>query len=179
MVLKLTHLLLALFATCSIAAYKPEPALAINPELLNTIASFYAGRPVTVAFPERKPGAQDGLWGSGGWGGTIIGDQIALGPFQRKALETFLASPRSKKGVAGIAGIATLIHEAIHGRQTPIEGTGFREWGNESQANALGSELVPDMLQRFFGIKIGSPLSRQYDRAGRSLSGYQGAYGGR
>lgn len=148
-------------------------------QLWNEIASFYAGRPMTVAFPETKYGAK---WGSGGWGGTTRGSEVILGPFQRKMLEQMLAPPKRQKGVkpptfgqGTMAGLATLIHEAIHAR-APQPGTGFRDWMDESQAGALGSELVPDALQRFFGIKVGSKLSRKLEREAKSLSNYQMAY---
>lgn len=142
----------------------------------NKIASFYAGRPIQVVFdPEKYPGSP---WGSDGWGGTYDPgrDLLNLGPFQKKMLQQFAANVRDPTvGPASVAGLAVLIHEAIHGRR-PQQTTGFRSWSNENQANALGSELVPDLLQRFFGIKIGSPLSRKYARAAKQLSGYIGAY---
>lgn len=148
-----------------------------SPEILNQIASFYAGRPMTVAFPDTKYGA---AWGSGGWGGTTRGSEVILGPFQKKMLQQMMSpppkgQPRYSYGHGTMAGLAVLIHEAIHARE-PQPGTGFRDWSNESQANALGSELVPDALQRFFGIKIGSPLSRKLEKEAKGLSGYLGAY---
>lgn len=144
---------------------------------LNAIASFYAGKPVKVYFPAKKPGTPgtDSGWGTGGWGGTVWEGNVALGPLQKQMFNDFLGNIRSQRGVANVAGLATLLHEAIHLRNFDPR-TGFRESSNESQANALGSELVADALQRFFGIKVGSPLSDRYMKAARNLSGYQGAY---
>lgn len=140
----------------------------------NAIASFYAGRPVTVDFPETKWGAD---WGSGGWGGSARGNQVILGPFQKSMLSQFLSrGPRGPAGPGSVAGLATLIHEAIHLRDFDPR-SGFKHNSDENQAGALGSELIPDLLQRFFGIPIGSPLSRKYEAAAKRLGNYQTAYG--
>jgi len=149
------------------AKQKPSPTW-------DEIASFYAGRPIRVDFDaEKQPGVP---WPDGGWGGTWDGSRINMGPFQKKMLDQFSKNVRDPvKGVFGVAGIATLLHEAVHGRN-PQPGTGFKSWNNEPQANALGSELIADMLHRFYGIPLDSKLSRKYMKAGKNLSSYIGAY---
>jgi hypothetical protein len=86
--------------------------------------------------------------------------------------------------VLGMPGISTLIHEAIHNRDfaagmpgsteffTPYlddedvnPNTGFHGAGNEIQAHDLGLRLVPDMLQRFFGIPMDSKWGKKYTAA--------------
>lgn len=130
------------------------------------IASFYAGRPIApIEYRDNIGGAGRTLAGSG---------RIELTPAIGKQLSDFLANPRKNPGFNSY-GLATLIHEALHNR-APQPGTGFSDWGDENQANALGSELIPDLLQRFFGIPINSPLSRQYLKSAKNLSNYLGAY---
>jgi hypothetical protein len=150
------------------------------------IASFYAGRPIKLSFVD------DAAYGRTGGDGNVT-----LNRFAEQKLKDFLRNPRDKQtGPFNVLGLATLIHESIHNREfakgmpgstesfTPYldenevnANTGFRGAGNESQAMALGSELIPDLLQRFFGIKIGSPLSRKYEKSAKNLSSYVGAYG--
>jgi hypothetical protein len=75
---------------------------------------------------------------------------------------------------AGVQALATLLHESVHLRDN--EATGGRPWSDERQAGALGSELVADLLNRFFGIPINSKLSKKYMQAAKRLSSYQTSY---
>ena len=143
------------------------------------IASFYAGRPVTVG-----PGDTGGAWGR--TSGVQGPGEIFLSPQIQKVLQDFQGFTKDPiRGPNSVLGPATLIHEAIHNRKFP----GFDQWGNkvgpgsgfmpsdnEIQANALGPELVADLLQRFFGIPMGSDLSNRYMKAARGLSQYRAAY---
>ena len=144
------------------------------------IASFYAGRPITIQ------------WGLQGKQGTrdFNAGKIFLSADIRKSLDDFVKygpkDPRS--AVLGFRGLAGLIHESIHDRHfndptTDIfqqnvrnPNTGFYSASNEPQAMALGSELIPDMLQRFFGIKIGSKVGKRYEKAIQSFYEHQAAY---
>jgi hypothetical protein len=137
------------------------------------IVDFYAGQPTQLDFDaEKQPGNP---WPENGWGGTWDGSRINIGPFQKRMLDQLLASKKGPQfGHGTMAGLTTLIHEAVHARK-PQPGTGFREWNNENQANALGSELIPDLLQRFFGIKIGSALSNKLTKESKGLSSYLGS----
>ena len=148
------------------------------------IASFYAGRPVTLGVDERGPlQASTGVPQSG---------KILLGKQLRSGLDEWLnqwraaKTPKQRAGLAALGAnpLAVLIHEAMHNRKFTEDyfadsdpNTGFRNAGNESQAAALGAELIPDMMQRFFGVKMNSPVSKAYGKAARSRAEYDLAYG--
>lgn len=136
----------------------------------SAIASHYAGKPIQVAFPDKKPGAQNGVWGTG-IGGNVFNGVANLSPDTKKALVNWYSKRNSKTGaVLGVHALGTLLHESLHTRDNQ-PGTGFKDWQeDESQARALGYELIPDMLQRFFGIKIGSKVGREYERVARQLA---------
>lgn len=138
----------------------------------SAIASHYAGKPIQVAFPDKKPGTENGIWGTG-ISGNVSNGIANLSPDTKKALDAWLASPKKKSrdgAVRGTLALSTLLHEALHTR-TNQPGTGFEDWQeDENQARALGFELLPDMLQRFFGIKIGSKVGREYERVARKMA---------
>lgn len=119
--------------------------------------------------------------------GSPLSGEIRLNPSLKASRDAFLKGIRSKKYddrrsglVLGMPFLSTLIHEAIHNRNfakgmpgsteffTPYldseetnPNTGFRGPGNEIQAHDLGVRLVPDMLQRFFGVKMDSRLGKE------------------
>lgn len=128
------------------------------------IAAFYAGRPINRLEFRDMPGlGTTGLPESG---------DIFMNRQAEKSLGDFLRyrNDRARGPVMGVLGLATLIHEAIHNRK--MEKVFGKPASDEIQAGALGTELIPDLLQRFFGIPIGSPLSRRYEKAAKGLSSY-------
>jgi len=158
------------------------------------IASFYAGRPVKIANdPRGDMGATTGQPESG---------NIFIGKGIEKGLADFMRElPAAKKGnkdamhraaVLGSNAIAVLIHESIHNRNFagPPDGNGFTPYldeeergplgfygaGNEVQAAALGAELIPDMLNRFFGIPLDSAFSKKLAKIAKHRGEYEGAY---
>jgi hypothetical protein len=60
--------------------------------------------------------------------------------------------------VLGSLGLSTLIHEALHNRQA----RGDFSPTDEMMENDLGVRLVPDLLQRFFGVPIDSAWGKKY-----------------
>ncbi len=155
--------------------YKP-PTL---PWVQKAAAFYGGGTPVTFSVDPRGPfNATAGVAGSG---------QVALGQSLWESLAAFdkhvKAAKRGNKDAAqnaavlGANGLSVLLHELVHSRPDGSnQGTGFRGWADEKQAAALGAELVPDLLQRFFGIKIGSPLSRKIAHAAKTRSEYSTVY---
>ncbi len=144
------------------------------------IATFYAGGNMVgnITYDWTNSMGTTGAAGSG---------NIRLNPSLMASRDAFLKGIRSKKYqerrsalVLGMPFLSTLIHEAIHNRDfakgmpgsteffTPYldsedtnPNTGFRGAGNEIQAHDLGVRLVPDALQRFFGIKMDSRLGKE------------------
>ena len=131
--------------------------------LLVTMASFYAGKPVTVAYGDRNT---TGLAGS---------SAITIDKEVKASLEALLTG-KSRD----VYGLGTLIHEALHTRGPSPEystpdgagvrdpNTGFYSWDDEWQARQLGFQLVPDALQRFAGVKMDSARGREALSAARS-----------
>ena len=159
-------------------------AKATPPPSWEAISQFYAGRPMTLNFdPARMSGANT----------AGIGSVNMPGAFKEKLAHLLKALQSGDKqrmigaSVSDIDPLAVLIHESIHNRDftqgqlgffpadkpTP---SGFMLGRNEPQAQALGAELIPDLLQRFFGIKIGSPMSNRFARNAKSRSEYDAAY---
>ena len=146
---------------------RPQPPPA--PPDWNAIASYFAGRPVNVSFPGEKPGTQGGPWT--GIGGTARGQDVFLSPEARQRLDEWLPSAKSQRGsVLGAQPLALLIHEALHLRNPS---SNFKPWDDEPQAHVIASMLVPHLMQKFFGVKQGSPLNRHYVKGARSLSNYR------
>lgn len=143
-----------------------------SPATWEAIASFYAGKPVSFDWDSKRTA-----------GGATYGDgRISLAAPFRERLDALASALRSGKkadiqrqSVLGVDPLAVLLHEAMHNRDDLLEGFG-RSKRDEKQAAALGAELVPDLLQRFFGIPINSPLSRMFEKSAKGRGEYQGAY---
>ena len=132
------------------------------PQTLAQLASYYAGRPVTIASPTvRLMGNQ---WGNV-QGETTQDGRIFLNPTVMDALSSMVGQLQTKQ--ASLGALQTLIHEAIHNRQDT--GSGAKSWSDEWQAPAMGAQLLPDALQRFFGIKFSSPLGQYYYQQAKAL----------
>lgn len=139
------------------------------------IASFYAGRPVTIGVDDRGP-LQAGT-------GAAESGNIFLGSGIQRNLADFLKQWRLAKtdkqraGLAalGMNGLPVLLHEAMHNHHFDTSG-GMPDAWDENQARALGSELIPDLMQRFFGVPIDSPVGRAFLKAARARSEYQQVY---
>jgi len=131
--------------------------------LLVAMASFYAGKPVTVNYGDRNT---TGIAGS---------SRIEIDPQVRASLEKLLTN--KGKGPVDPYGLGTLIHEALHTRgpdmhdemgRTPRDPhTGFYSWDDEWQARQLGYQLVPDAMQRFFGVPMNSKRGKDWENAAR------------
>jgi hypothetical protein len=159
---------------------KPEPNWALISKEAepnwNAIASFYAGRPVKVNFGTPKGGKDE--WELPGMGfkgqslGTVWEGNVWMNPKLKAQFANWQKNARhpSRGPVYGAQALATLLHESVHLREN--EATGSRPWYDERQAGALGSELMPDLLNRFFGIPINSKLSKKYMQAAKRLSSY-------
>lgn len=159
------------------------------------IASFYAGSPQTFSEDTRGP--------LSGTTGAPVSGNVRLGKGLMQGLADFLKQlPAARRGdknamqraaILGTNPLAVLIHESIHNRNfaegmgdqwfTPWlddkqqnPGTGFYGPGNEAQAAALGAELLPDLLNRFFGIGLNSPLSKRMAKLAKQRGEYTGAY---
>lgn len=133
-----------------------------KPPTWEEIARFYSqGNMVgPIQYDWENSMGTTGLPGSG---------TINLNPKAKQSLDDFLRyGPRSQQGmVLGSLGLSTLIHEALHNRQNPAPGLSNRD---EIVQNDLGVRLIPDLLQRFFGVKMDSPWGRKYtDMVLRSL----------
>jgi hypothetical protein len=149
------------------------------------ISSFYAGRPITFNWDPARTGG----------GSTAQNGLVNLPASNRGELDALAAVLRNPKkgragqnafheaGVKGVDALAVLIHEAIHNRdfgggpysdnQNP---SGFYGAGNEAQAGALGAELIPDLLKRFFGVGLDDPRSKQLAKWAKNRGEYTAAY---
>lgn len=125
-----------------------------------------------------------------GIGGQSSNDQgwISLNPATIKALQAWNTT---KPNAQALNALDTLIHESLHMRRdggawnTPHDWTpdryqwmldanhGFRPWDDEHQAAALSANLIPDALQRFFGVKFNSPLGQKYWQMAQDAVRYQ------
>lgn len=130
------------------------------------IASFYAGRPMSLSYD----------LGNGLMGGTYGNGQMQLSPTIKGFLDNFLKYQKDadKGPVLGTLGLTTLLHEAIHNRQG-MPGAGLLNATDEQQAPYFGAELLGDMLPRFFGIGRGSSLWEKYMFAARNNPYYKAA----
>lgn len=152
-----------------VSSKKPQPLSNTRDldSLVSEIARFYATKPIGVTYDAPK----------GYLGQTYPGaDAIKLSPEARASLEAMATDPQK-----GVLGLGTLIHEALHtrgpdGKSTRDARTGLYSWDDEWQARQLSFNLVPDALQRFFGIKHNSPLGQKlYETA--KANGYGGTLG--
>ena len=151
------------------ASKPPRRAQPPTPPDWNAIASYFAGRPVSVNFPGEKPGTMGGPWED--FGGNVHGGSVNLSPLAKKRLDEWFPTAKSQRGsVLGAQPLALLIHEALHLRNPS---SNFKPWDDEPQAHVLASMLVPHLMQKFFGVKQGTPLNRHYVKGARSLSNYR------
>lgn len=124
-----------------------------NPPSWEDIASFYSGGnmrgPITYDYTN-----------SMGTNGSPMSGQIMLNPKVKDSLDAFLRyGPKSQQGmVMGALGLSTLIHEALHNRANQ----GDFDNSNEMQEGDLGVRLIPDLLQRFFGVPMDSAWGKKY-----------------
>lgn len=86
---------------------------------------------------------------------------IRLNPKIKDSLDAFLKyGPKSQQGmVLGEQGLSTLIHEALHNRRVSPPGLSNSD---EIVQGDLGVRLIPDLLQRFFGIPMDSAWGKKY-----------------
>lgn len=159
------------------AARKAKAAADIT-AMLVAMASFYAGKPVTVSYGERN------TTGPAGSSAIEIDGEV------RASLERLLANMKAgTPQKADVYGIGTLLHEALHTRGPDMHdqftgasprdpNTGFYSWDDETQARQLGYQLVPDAMQRFFGVKTDSPQGKQFLRQAQSAGQGFGALPG-
>ena len=145
------------------------------------IAGFYAGRPIAFNWQaDRVAGAnttQDGRVNMPANFKDKLADLV-------KAMQGHDKQAKLRASVLDIDALSVLLHEAIHNRSfggmspmgEAMTPTGFKQAGNEPQAQALGAELVPDLLQRFFGVKIGSPMSKRFAHNAKTRGEYDAAY---
>lgn len=133
-----------------------------------------------------KTGAKGVTFRDGGFGGvlgTAVGNQITLNPALLEKLRALYAAPRDKAAAgAGIEALGTLIHEALHtrgpyGPQNQRQSNGFYPWDDEWQAHQLSYSLVPDAMQRFFGVAPNSTMGAFYQALAQGR-GYSGTLGG-
>lgn len=150
---------------------KPQPTW-------EDIASFYAGRPIKISEDKRGPmNATTGLPESGN---VLLGKSLlsGLADFRKQWDLAERSRGRARQDALqraltyGVNPLATLIHEAIHNRHFESGPSA----GAEPQAMALGAELIPDLMQRFFGVRLGSPLSRKWGKAAKGRGEYKSAY---
>ena len=146
--------------------------------VVQQIANFYAGKPVAVGFEPLQ-----GVLGQA----TPGGDSIAVNTKLRALLEALVSGQR-KPSTDTAEALATVIHEALHTRapevKDPATGFGLRDpstglysWGDEWQAHQLAYNLVPDAMQRFFGVPADSAMGDAWYRTAQGR-GYGGSLGG-
>lgn len=117
------------------------------------IAAFYSGGNMRgpIRYDYTNSNGTTGMPGSG---------EINLNPRIKASLDALLKyGPKSQRGmVLGALGLSTLIHEALHNRAN----TPGLDFSQEAAPTDLGWRLIPDALQRFFGIKMDSPWGQKY-----------------
>jgi hypothetical protein len=142
----------------------------MSQQMMDQIASFYAGKPVKIVSTS---------WtNSEGTTGISGSSEIQLNPKIKQGLDALVTHAHDASGpVLGAHSLQVLIHEAIHTRgqdfgkpNTRDPNTGFYGWGDEWQAPSLGAQLVPDAMQRFFGVPMNSPLGQKYLEVAKKLS---------
>lgn len=168
---------LALKARAASAHVQKAPAQAPVP--IAKIIQFYSGRNdvrIDPSYTANDTGAAGMSANDAGW--------ISLAPGVYKALASWNVQ---KPSAQAVQALNTVIHEALHMRRdgpwhTPNDWTdptryqsptGFRPWDDEHQAAALSGQLIPDALQRFFGVKYDSALGQQYAKLGQDAVRYQ------
>lgn len=151
-------------------------------QFVQQVVDFYGGG-----------GPKKVAWGDAGGGtlGIASGNNITLNQALLAKLQALAAAPRSRPAAQqGIEALGTLIHEALHTRPDPwpgmrgIDGGGVRDPrtglyspDDEWQAHQLAYNLVPDAMQRFFGVNPNSSLGAFYQALAQGR-GYGGTLGG-
>lgn len=150
------------------------PAPALSTDLIQQIANYYAGKPVSISYDVQG----EGVGGFAEPGGS----SIRLTPSVRQSLEALLKNYNNDQGAfKGVPGLATLIHEALHTRggvtEDPVThktsydaNTGFYGWDDEWQAHQLSYGLISDAVRRFLGIQYNTPLGQRYYDSARGYS---------
>lgn len=150
------------------------------PVPVQQIIKFYSGgRDVSInpSYTSKNTGIGGMSSNDEGW--------ISLNPATVKALQSWNTS---KPDSSALDALVTLIHESLHMRRdgsgwhTPNNWTAanypalqgqLRPWDDEHQAAALSATLIPDALQRFFGIKSDSTLGQSYAEMAQDAVRYQ------
>lgn len=136
------------------ALQKPQPPT------WEDVAAFYSGGnqrgPITYDYTNTL--GTTGFPGSG---------SIRLNPSLEASRDAFLRGIGAKKYgdrrgavILGMPFLSTLIHEALHNRAN----TPDLDFGAEAAPTDLGTRLVPDLLQRFFGVRMDSRLGKEAQR---------------
>lgn len=131
---------------------KPRPKTYTIPPL-EQIAEFYSGGNMKgpITFDYTNSMGTTGMPGSG---------QIRLNPSLKQGFDMLRRyGPRSQQGmVGGALALSTLIHEALHNRAN----TPDLRFDEEIAPTDLGWRLIPDAMQRFFGVPIESEWGQKY-----------------
>lgn len=123
------------------------------------IASFYSGgnMKTPIEYTWTNSNGTTGLHESG---------NINLNPALQKHRDMFLDQWFGKKKdfatrrgavINGMPFLTTLIHEALHNRANSKD----LDFGAEVAPTDLGVRLIPDLMQRFFGVKMDSKLGKE------------------
>ena len=141
-------LVLAAAYTATNASAQPAPL----PAWTVAVAKFYSGgnlrSEITCDWTKT-----DGTTGVGGSGDIHLNPEVCA---SLRALQANGAKTHAGM-VLGAHGLAVLIHESLHNRVQP----GWDN-GDEVIIGDLGWRLIPDAVQRFFGVKLDSPRGRAY-----------------
>lgn len=163
--------------------YKPMVARKASPSVRmrgtwQDVFRHYTGDRTDVAdFQVKNDPIHQGV---GVQGGLSSNDEnwASITPSTMAQLESWRSSRLSKPTLKDVGALTFLIHEATHMRrslpgwnhpdwatwpkgQEPL-GSGFKTWDDEHQAQALAANLVPDAMQKFFGVKFDSKLGQVY-----------------
>ena len=136
------------------AGGQPRPP---KPPAWEDVARFYSGgnmRPGGITYDWTNTNGTTIYPGSG---------QIRLNPALQKSRDAFLKDSGGKtfgqrRGavILGTPFLSTLIHEALHNRATTPDFDPAQEVGPTD----FGVRLIPDLLQRFFGVPMDSRLGK-------------------
>lgn len=128
----------------------------------NKVASFYAGHPVTIDW--RTAASMGGYQGKHDPNNPWV---IGFGPPVKNSLANW------QNPSAGVMGLTSLLHEALRNRgELPADGSNFQDKLRKQDywtVQAGSVSLLPDLMQRFLGIKFDSPLGQSYYKAAKAL----------
>jgi len=143
---------LAIILAAAYTATNASAQPASVPPWAYKVAAFYSGGNQRTAITCDWTNT-DGTTGVGGSGDMHLNPRICA------ALWTLdKEGARSQAGlVIGGFGLSVLIHESLHNRVQ----AGWDN-GDEIIIGDLGVRLVPDAVQRFWGVKLNSPWGRKY-----------------